>query len=263
MAALLVKRLLWRVSQTLTDTAPQFTRYAERDMVIALQAGVMAICKYLPQAGARSIAMKLASGTRQSIAFIPAANVKTYDGSTPADVHGIMLQELVRNMGANGTTPGRAIPPPADRQRFDVLDPDWHSSTGELVRQWFYNPQDPLTFMVYPGVASGASVWVDVHLVAPPKPIEDGGAPGTEKYAFSGTSTATVGLDSQFEDDLWNYCVAYLLLANAKQQGALARAQLHVQAFNGSINSQVAALTGHNPNLKALPFAPEVPGAAS
>lgn len=263
MAALLVKRLLWRVSQTLTDTAPQFTRYPERDMVIALQCGVMAICKYLPQAGARTIAMKLASGTRQSIARIPAANVKTYDGTDAADVHGIMLPELVRNMGADGTTPGRAIPPPADRQRFDAIYPDWHASTGTSVRQWFYNPQDPLTFMVYPGVAPGESVWVDAHVVAPPKAIEDGGPPGSEKYGYAGTNTATVGLDSQFEDDLWNYSVAYLLLANAKQQGSLARAQLHIQAFNGSINSQVAALTGHNPNLKALPFAPEVPGAAS
>lgn len=263
MGALLVKRILWRVSQTLTDTKPQFKRYTERDMVMALQCGVKALCKYLPSAGARPIAMKLASGSRQSIAKIPAANIKTYDGGTPTDIYGIAVQELVRNMGANGTTPGKAIPPPSDRQRLDALDPDWHTRIGDVVTRWFYNPQDPTTFFVSPAIPSGSSVWVDVLLIAPPKVIQDGGEPGSERYSYEGTSNETVGVDDLYEDELWNYCVAYLLLSDAKSQQAMVRATLHAQAFTSSINSLVNSATGHNPNLKVLPFAPEVPGAAS
>lgn len=263
MGALLVKRVLWRVSTTLMDTKPQFTRFTERDMVAALQCGVRALCKYLPQAGARTIAMKLAPGSRQSIAKVLAANIKTYDGTDPADLYGILLLELIRNMGAAGTTPGLAIGI-VDRQRLDRQAPSWHTTTGAPVRQYAYNPQDPLTFYVTPPVpATGDAVWVDVSLVAPPKPITDGAAPTAERYRIDGANTDTVGVDDQYEDDLWNYCVAYLLLSDAKAQGALARAQLHVQAFNASINSMAQAMTGHNPNLKQLPFAPEVPGAAS
>lgn len=263
MGALLVKRVLWRVSTTLSDTKPQFTRFTERDMVAALQSGVRALCKYLPQAGARTIAWRLQPGSRQSIARILAANVRTYDGTDPADLYGILLLELIRNMGADGTTPGPAISL-VDRQRLDRQSSSWHTTSGTPVRQYAYNPQDPLTCYVTPPVpATGDAVWVDVSLVAPPKPITDGGAAGSERYRIEGLNTDTVGIDDQYEDDLWNYCVAYLLMSDAKAQGAQARAQLHVAAFNGSINSMAQALTGHNPNLKQLPFAPEVPGAAS
>lgn len=263
MADLLVTRVLWRVSSTLADTKPQFTRFSERDMVAALQCGVRALCKYLPQAGVRTFSMQLASGTRQSIARISAQRLLDAGGLQPGgDVFGIYLQEVLRNKGADGLTPGRGITL-VDRQRLDAIDPTWHASTGAAVLQYAYNPQDPLTFWVYPGVQGG--VWVDVSMAAVPKAIPPGGAPTSEVYGWAKTpqSAETVGIDDQWEDELYHYCVAYLLLGDAKAQGALARAQLHVQAFNASINSIAQALTGHNPNLKALPFAPDVPGAAS
>lgn len=262
MAALLVKRLIWRISQTLTDTSPQYARYKERDMVIAVQSGVRALCKYLPHVGTRTVAVKLASGTRQSIAKIVAANIKTYDGTTPVDIYGMQLIDVPRNMGGDGLTPGRAISV-VDRQRLDRLDPEWHTKSDTVIRQFAYNPQEPLTFLSVPAVPSATAVWVDLTLVAPPKAIDDGGDPGSELYAWSGSSTTAVGIDDQYEDELWNYAVAYMLLGNAKSQNALVRANVHVQAFNGSINSLAQQLTGQNPNLKTLPFAPEVAGAAS
>lgn len=262
MSGLLVKHLLWRVSSTLMDNRPQFKRYAERDMVIALQAGVRALCKYLPHAGARTIAMRLQPGSLQSVAKIPAARVKTYDGSDPWEVFATGIFDVIRNMGANGVTPGRAITI-AERGRLDRIDPLWHSKSGEVVRQFTYNPQDPTSFYVAPAVPAAPEVWVDVSLPAPPKPVTAGNAPGSERYAYSGSNTDLVGLDDQYEDELWNYCCAYLLMSEAKAQGALTRASMHIQAFNASINSMAQQATGHNPNLKALPFAPEPAGAAS
>lgn len=262
MSGLLVKRLLWRVSSTLTDTKPQYTRYPERDMVVAIQMGVKALCKYLPHVGVRTVSMRLATGSRQSIAKIPAAKVKTYDGSPAFDVFGMQLQEVIRNMGEDGLTPGRAIHI-TDRKRLDRLDPAWHTKSGAVVRQAFYSPQDPLTFWVDPPVQNLVPVWVDVTLVCTPPPIPDGGNPGEELYGADGDSDQLVGVDDQYEEELWNYAVAYLLLSNAKTQAALTRASLHASAFNSSINAIAAALTGQNPNLKRLPFAPDIPGAAS
>jgi hypothetical protein len=266
MAALLVRRLLWRVSQTLTDTKPQqFKRYTERDMVMAAQCGVKALCKFLPHVGIRSCAIKLEPGTRQSIAVVPAARVKFSSGAAAFDLFAIQFEDLIRNLGDDGLSPGRAIRI-ADRQRRDRLDPNWHVGEPDaVVREFFFSPQDPTTFFVSPPVPGTGAVWVDVQLVAPPQAIPDGGPPGSELYAYddSTPSTQAVGIDDQFEDELWNYCVAYLLLADAKSQESMARAQLHAQAFMGSINSLAASLTGQNPNLKTLPFAPDVPGAAS
>lgn len=260
MAQLLVKRLLWRVSKTLTDAAPQFVRYAERDMVIAVQLAAKALCKHLPHAGTRTVAMRLLPGTRQSIARITAGNTLTLDGSTATDIYGISLVDVLRNKGDNGTTLGRAITL-VDRQRLDRLDPLWHTRTGAVVRQYAYDPMDPLTFWVVPAVTG--NVWVDVCLRALPKVIPDGGPAGSELYVYSGSSTETVGIDDQYEDELWNYACAYLLLSNAKAQGSLARAMAHAQAFNASVNTLAEQMTGTNPNLKQLPFAPEIAGGAS
>lgn len=264
MADLLVRNLLRRVSATLMDTRPQFKRYTQADMVLALRAAVRAVCKYLPHSCARTVAVQLLPGHIQSLGKIPLARVKTYDGSTPWDLFVSQLFEVSRNMGADGLTTGRTITL-TDQQRTNTLSPLGHSLVGAAVRQYAYNPQVPTEIMVWPAVqSSGGAVWVDMRLSAPPAPIPDGsGSAGSESYRFDGGSTQIVGMDDRYEDELWNYCCAYLLLSEAKAQGALNRAAIHVQAFNASINSLAEQATGHNPNLKALPFAPEVPGAAS
>ena len=262
MGALLVRRILWRVRTTLTDTKPQFTRFPERDMVAALQCGVRALCKYLPHAGARTIAIKLQPGARQSIAKVAADNMRHLDGSASSDVFPILLHEITHNMGSDGATPGRAISI-TDRQRLDMLDPMWQTRSASVIEQYAYNPQDPLAFWVAPAAPSSPAVWVAAAVVAPPPPFADGGAPGNERYRFVGGADDLVGLDDQYEDELWNYCIAYLLLSDAKSTNAMARAAAHVQAFNGSINSMAMTMTGQSPNLKRLPFAPEITGAAS
>lgn len=262
MSSLTVKRLVWRVSTTLSDVNPQFTRYSERDIITALQCGTRALCKFLPHVGTRTVAMKLSPGTRQSIAKIVAANTKTLDGSEAVDVYGISLKEVLRNKGADGLTVGRSITI-ADRQVMDLGDPDWHTRTGTTVREFTFDPLDPLTFFVSPGVPSATDVWVDVSVVALPLVIPDGGEPGSEIYADEGISTQVVGIDDTWEDELWNYTVAYVLLSDSKAQAAMVRAQQHAQAFMASINLWAQQLTGQNPNLKTLPFAPEPQGQAS
>jgi hypothetical protein len=177
-------------------------------------------------------------------------------------VFGLGVLSFIRNMGSNGLTPGKAVSI-GDRQRLDLADPDWHTKTAAAVRQCFYDPQDPTTFYVTPGVPSDTAVWLDVSLKAPPKAIADGGAPGSEIYKLGGSSTTEVGVDDQYEDELYHYVVAYLLMSNSAAQGAMARASVHAQAFTTSINMLAQLATGHNPNLQRLPFAPDVPGAAS
>lgn len=263
MADLLVRNLLRRVSATLMDTRPQFKRYAQADMVLAARAGVRALCKYLPQTCSRTVAVKLQPGWIQSLGRIPTARIKTYDGSPAWDLNVSQIFEVMRNMGADGLTPGRAITL-TDQQRQNAIAPTGHSTPGTAVRQYAFNPQVPTEILVWPAVPAAGQIWVDMRLSAPPPPIPDGtGAAGNESYRFENNSTQAIGLDDRYEDELWNYCCAYMLLSEAKAQGALSRAALHVQAFNASINSMAEQMTGHNPNLKALPFAPEVAGAAS
>lgn len=259
MANLLVRDLLRRCSSTLSDTRPQFARHPEVDMVLAARNGVRALCKYMPHVCARTDAIKLLPGTQQRIDLVPAARVKPGDGSPARDMWCVQLLDMPRNRGADGVTAGRVITV-ADRQRLDSFYPDWHASTGPTVQHYTYNPQQPRDAYVYPGVAG--DVWVDVSWAVQPKVIPPGGAPGAEIYRYEDGNDQEVGLDDLYEDELWNYVVAYRLLSD-KGQASMSRAMLHAQAFTGAINTTMEQLTGNNPNLKTLPFAPEVPGASS
>ncbi|MFY9479173.1 MAG: DUF6682 family protein [Aquabacterium sp.] len=259
MAKLLVRELLRRCSSTLSDTKPQFGRHSEIDMVLAARNGVRALCKYMPHVCARTDAVKLDPGTQQRIDLVPAARVKPGDGSDARDMWCVQLLDIPRNRGSDGVAVGRAITL-VDRQRLDTFEPDWHASTGPAVLHYAYNPQQPRYAYVYPGVMG--DVWVDMTWAVLPPTIVAGGEPGAEIYKWDGGNDADVGLDELYSDELWNYIVAYRLLSD-KGQASLARAMVHAQAFTGAINTTMEQLTGQNPNLKTLPFAPEVPGGAS
>ena len=90
--------------------------------------------------------------------------------------------------------------------------------------------------------------------MAAPNAVPAGGAPGSPIYLASGASTATLGIDDQFADDLRNYVLGMAYLKGTKNEGNAAKAALHTQAFTGSINAKAAAVGAVNPNLTALPY---------
>ena len=49
----LLKDVLWGISDLLQDTSPQFTKWPERNLVRSHSDGQMAVDKYLPLAGPR------------------------------------------------------------------------------------------------------------------------------------------------------------------------------------------------------------------
>jgi len=253
-----VKSFLNGVSTTLMDM-PQYSRYPEVEMVRYVNFGQRAIAKYLPQAGARVDAIKLQAGTRQDLTKVLAANILPGDGSSAADTAGIALIEVRKNMGASGTTAGRVIRV-VDRYTKDSTDPDWHTRTGSVIKEFVFERNTPKQFEVSPGVTG--SVWVEVSWMAEPKAVPDGGNPGSELYAYDGSSTTLLGIQDQYVEDLHNYVVAMCLLKGSKNTENMPKAQLHASMFMNSINAQAAVVAGVSPNLKQLPFVNEIPAAA-
>lgn len=256
-----VKDFLWGVSTTLQDTGvQQFTRWPEREMVIAANFAQRAIAKYLPQAGSRVDSVKLAPGTKQDFTKVLAANIIPGDGSAAADINGIAILGLTRNMGANGSTPGRVIRI-IDRYSKDTNDPDWHTRTGAVVREFVFEKETPRVAYVVPGVTG--NVWVEMAWIAEPKAIADGGAPGSERYVTGGAGeNDLMGIHDQFMDDAHNYVVAFLSMKRSKETMSADLAARHSALFVSSINAQAVALTGVNPNLKTLPFAQQIAAGA-
>jgi hypothetical protein len=260
-ATILVKDALARVSGLLNDLSPQYARWSEAELVRWLNDAQAAVAKYLPSASTRIDTIKLQPGTRQSIAVIAAADCKPGDGSTPqAPIHGIQLLGVVRNMGDDGVTPGRAIRF-TDRDVIDAVNPLWHTKSDATVRSASFKPTSPKTFYVSPGVAG--EVWAEVEYLAMPLLIPAGGAPGLEIYAVGGTNNSTekLTIDDENIDEVVYYTVARAHMTDAKwaDRGV---AQAYTGMFTASINARVAVLTGTNPNLTRLPFAPQPVGAA-
>lgn len=261
-STVLVKDALWRVSVLLQDTSPQFQRQPEGELVDWWNDGQVAITKYLPAACSRVDAIKLAPGTRQSIERILAANCKPGDGSTPdTPILGTQLLDLICNMGANGTTPGRSIRP-VDRRILDSQTPTWHTITGTAVASYTHDPRTPRYFFVTPAVPASPAVWVMASFTAQPIMIPNTGTPGAPAYAKDGGSTTTISIADEFLDDLVNYVMARAHMKEVEWADK-AVAQAYTTLFTGSLNAKIEALTGNNPNLKRLPLAPAPLGAAS
>ncbi|MET3134958.1 hypothetical protein AAKU55_005261 [Oxalobacteraceae bacterium GrIS 1.11] len=249
-----VKDAIYRVSTQLQDIAPQFTRWQERELVTWLNDGQKAIAKYMPASCTRVDAVKLRAGTKQSIELIAAGDVKPGDGSVAAVVYGNYLNDVVRNMGADGATAGRAVRV-VSREVLDSQNPDWHTNVGPgRVDQFVFDPRAPKNFYVTPAVGA-APVWVEISYLANPVDVPNTGTVAAPLYGADGTSATVISVDDKYIDDLVNYVLARAYMKDADFASSQPNASAYSSMFTGSLNAQVQALTGNNPNLTALPFA--------
>lgn len=259
-----VREALRRASVLLMDSKPQFKRWSEAVLVDFLNDGQAAIAKYIPTACSRMDAIKLRAGALQSLEQIAAADCKPQDGSVPAaPIIGNSLLKLVCNMGADGATVGRALRL-IDQAKLVEVDPLWMTTAkaNATLREYSFDPENPRLFFVNPPVPAASTVWVLASYTAQPVKVADGGVAGSERYVPSGAGeNDKLTIADVFLDDLVNYVVARAnFMANewADGQKGVAFATMFVQ----SINAQATALTGVNPNLQRLPFAPTPAGAA-
>lgn len=257
MGTTLVKDLFFRASSQLQDLSPQFTRWTQRELVDALNDGQKAIAKYMPWSCARVDAVKLKPGTRQSIELIAAADIIPGDGSTPAQVAGTVMQSVMRNMGANGSTPGRAVRV-IDREILDINSSDWHSAAlaSTPVSAFVFDPRTPKVFYVSPGIPANTNWWVELSFLADPVSVAHA-IEGT--YGKDGASAVTISVDDKYVDDLLAYVLARAFMKDAEYAANPQMAAAYTTLFTASINAQAAAVTGVNPNLQSLPFNPNVP----
>lgn len=258
MGTTLLREVFYRTSSQLNDLSPQFTRWKQREMVDACNDGQRAIAKYIPSSSARVDVVKLAAGSKQSIERILAASIVPGDGSTAADVNGTYFQTAIRNMGANGSTPGPSIRV-IDREILDTTTPDWHVPLAggyAGVRGVVFDPRYPKVFYAWPALPAATNWWIEQSMLADPVLIPH----ATEgAYAWEGSNTTTISIDDKYVDDLVNYIMARAFMKDAEWAANPAMAQNYTSMFVGSINAQVTALTGVNPNLQSLPFNPNVP----
>lgn len=254
-STILVKDAMYRVSVILQDVVPQFAYWPEHELVQWMNDAQAAITKFLPSACSRVDVIKLKAGTRQSIEKILAADCKPGDGSTPAlPIYGKVLLDVMRNMGADGATPGKAIRL-IDRDVKDGQSPGWHGVTGDgTVDSFMYDPRTPRYFYVFKPATASPVTWIEIAYTAQPLQIDNSGTVGTERYLNTGSATDTITVDDEFLDDIVNYVVARAHMKGSKF-GDPSKATAYTGMFTSSLNAKVAAITGNSPQLKMLPLA--------
>lgn len=153
MAAPSATTIMAKASAELLDVA--MVRWTQADLLGYLNDGMGEIVRIKPDANTVNAASGLlVAGTKQAL---------------PAG--GIVLMDVVRNLGGNGTTPGRAVTP-VEMGRMDADFPDWHThAAGAVARHFLHNKRDPKTYYVYPPQPSSGQGQVELVYSATPAKV--------------------------------------------------------------------------------------------
>lgn len=145
----LASEIITTVRAQLVDT-DVVQRWSDEDLLRYITDAQRAIAAIVPAAANRISSVKLVDGTRQSL---------------PSD--GQTLLSVVRNMGAAGATPGRAVRM-VQRDLMDANNPDWHADTAtSVVKSAMFDPQDQLHYFVHPPVTGDVYVEINYAIIPP------------------------------------------------------------------------------------------------
>lgn len=200
-------------------------RWQESELLGWLNDGQRQVVELRPEAFAVNEALQLIAGTKQGI---------------PAT--GIRLLDVVRNMGSDGSTPGRAIQI-IDREVLDAQRPDWHSEVGDAeAKHYVYDGRDPRNFYVYP-----------------PQPV----APEYVEVVYSASPTdcligETIKLDDIYANALLDYILYRAYSKDAEYTQNVQRASQHYEVFLQSLGLKAQVDQTTNPHNNAPPFNPVV-----
>lgn len=191
-------------------------RWSDVELLSWLNDGQRNVMVYKPNAYVRNVPFLCAPGTRQSV---------------PADC--VQLFAVTRNLGATGTTPGRAIRA-VPQETLDARVPNWHAATPTAEAQHFVQSVlNPMVFFVYP--PNTGTGYVELSYGAEPPDVTLGSA---------------IAVDNIYSTALLDYML-FRAFSKDTEFADGARSQAYFTAF-------ISALTGKAKAEQAtLPAAPQ------
>jgi hypothetical protein len=219
MGTVLASAIVSKASIQLIDTSN--VRWPQAELLGWLNNGQQQIAQLDPSSANSVAPLKLTSGTRQHI---------------PTD--GFIFFEAYRNLGSDGTTPGRVIRM-ASRQLLDAYNRDWHTTTPSPVTQaYLFNPIDNKAFYVYP--PSDGTNYIEINYAKTPADI---------------ALTDPITLPDIYQNALLDYIMGRAYSKDT-EVGSLTVAQAYFQSFTAEVEASKATQTSTDAS-KAL-----APGAA-
>jgi len=180
-------------------------RWTEAELLGWLNSGQKELATIKPPASVKNAAVQMVAGTKQT---------------APADAVGAVA--VVRNMGAAGTTAGKAVRPIA-LTTLDALYPDWHTADeNEVAEYYMADLGNEKNFYLYPPQPATPTY---LELVYPCQP------------AVIATLAGAIAVDDIYEPAMIDY-VVYRALAEETEAGSDARAGTYYQKFALSLGAK-------------------------
>jgi len=168
-----------------------------------------------------------ASTVIRSITLVP---------GTKQSIAGLKLMSVVRNMGASGSTPGRAIRL-VERGIKDEFEPDWHSAVASsVVKEYVFDDRLDTDFYVSPPVIATATVQIEVSESINPADIA--------------TINDAITIDDIYSPALIEWIVYRYIARDAEETPSLQRTAVHFQSFFGLLGAKVQTDMAINPKLR-------------
>jgi hypothetical protein len=209
MGSITAQQVFTRASRILQDETN--VRWSSAELLDLLNAGQRAIALIKPNVSMSTRILSLTGGTRQAL---------------PSET--IALDEVVRNIGPDGSTPGPAILP-IEKVLLDNSFPGWHTSTpGSDVAFYCYDLKAPDIFWVFPPQPAGTNQKVEAVLETLPSDVAN--------------ATNPISLDDIYEPPLLEY-ILYRCFMKDSEYGSLnyQRAMGHYQTMMELLNLKGAA----------------------
>lgn len=138
-----VSDIISRVRTILNDADSNGYRWTDAEIIDYVNDAQRLVAVYRPDSCSATAVSTLAAGSKQSI-----------------PTSGFRLLDVVRNVAADGTTPGRAITITA-RDTLDRFDPSWHTGAkSSTVKHFTYDERNPLQYFVFPPAKADTKVEV-------------------------------------------------------------------------------------------------------
>jgi hypothetical protein len=192
----------------------------------------------------------LTDAQREVVLYRPEANVR-HEGITLTAQRskqtlpegGMALLDVIRNLGADGSTFGRAIRVVA-REILDSQLPEWHAAPPAAeIKHFVFDKRDPKTFYVWP--RPNGPVQVEAMFQAAPAEVT--------------SMDDTLDLPDVYANALVDYVLYRAYSKDAEYAGNAQRAVAHYQAFKDALGLMTAVETAYAPTTNSV-LNPNYPG---
>lgn len=228
MGTVTAKTIIDKASVQLIDLAN--IRWTRSELLSWLNDGMRQIVLIQPSASSTTVSKQLVAGTRQTL-----------------PTGGWLLLQMYRNMGTNGTTPGRAIRI-VSRELLDNFNPNWHTATAAAeVRNYIYDIQDQTVFYVYP--PNTGTQYVELNYSAQPTDLT--------------SETDVIPIFDIFQSALVDYILYRACSKDAEYAPGLQLAQGYLSTFVAAVSGKAQTETTNDPVQALNPRNTSVPGSQS